>query len=429
MWKHIIYDFGGSFLITLIKPLLVNITILLSFTFNANLFFPFQTKVPNTLKQKVIYGLIGSLGTLFCMFYPIETLGATHFDLRMCSILILTLYGGWLPGGIVLVSACLVRYFFGGKFLAIGILVSIVAFLCGLAFRRFFHKSPSKLVAGTMVVVCYFIIYITILYFSINFLSLSFYLIYFIALYITAMALIFVIENLIKINKQFEEMVYLDKLTMVGQLTASIAHEIRNPLATIRGFIQFLSKDTNDERFKKFSPLIMEELDRTNSIITNYLKVAKPEPFQLAIISINDVMSDCVQLMRPLASYSNVIIDYENIEPFYVNGDEAHLKQAIMNVIKNGIESISNQGTIKIDLNADPFKNTVEISIKDNGKGMTPEQLKQIGLPFYTTKTKGTGLGSMVTNKIIRELNGSIEYESEINKGTTVKIVFPLRNR
>ncbi|WP_335437856.1 HAMP domain-containing sensor histidine kinase [Neobacillus drentensis] len=175
--------------------------------------------------------------------------------------------------------------------------------------------------------------------------------------------------------------------------------------------------------------ILMEELDRTNSIITNYLKVAKPEPFQLAIVSMDDVMNDCVQLMRPLASYSNVIIDYENKEPFYVNGDEAHLKQAIMNVIKNGIESISNQGTIKIDLNADHFKNAVEISIKDNGKGMTPEQLKQIGLPFYTTKTKGTGLGSMVTNKIIRELNGSIEYVSEINKGTTVKIVFPLRNK
>ena len=139
------------------------------------------------------------------------------------------------------------------------------------------------------------------------------------------------------------------------------------------------------------------------------MKVAKPEPFQVSIVSINDVISDCVQLMRPLASYSNVVIDYENKEPFYVNGDEAHLKQAIMNVIKNGIESISNQGTIKIDINTDHFKNTVEIRVKDNGRGMTPDQLKQIGLPFYTTKSKGTGLGSMVTNKIIRELNGSID--------------------
>ncbi|MEH7304933.1 ATP-binding protein [Neobacillus drentensis] len=414
-------------MITLIKPLLVNITILLSFTFNANLFFPFQTKVPLSLKQKVIYGLIGSFGALFCMFYPIETLGATHFDLRMCAILVLTLYGGWLPGMIVLGSVCVVRYLIGGKFLITGITVSILAFVSALFFRRFFHKSPSKLAAGTVVVICYFIVYITILYFSVNFLKSPFYFIYFIAMFFTNIALIFVIENLIKINKQFEEMVYLDKLTMIGQLAASIAHEIRNPLATIRGFIQFLSADTTDLKFRKYSALIMEELDRTNSIITNYLKVAKPEPFQIATVSINNVIHDCVQLMRPLAAYSNVIIDFENKEPLYVYGDEPHLKQAIMNVIKNGIESISIQGTIKIDLNADHFNNTVEIRIKDNGKGMTPEQLKQIGLPFYTTKTKGTGLGSMVTNKIIRELNGSIEYESEFNKGTTVKIVFPLQ--
>ncbi|WP_144555654.1 ATP-binding protein [Bacillus sp. X1(2014)] len=414
-------------MITLIKPLLVNITILLSFTFNANLFFPFQSKVPFSLKQKVIYGLIGSFGALFCMVYPIETLGATHFDLRMCAILILTLYGGWLPGSIVLISVCIVRYIIGGKFFITGILVSIAAFVSALVFRRTFLKSHSKLAAGALAVVCYFIVYITILYLSINFLKLPFYFIYFIALFFTSISLIFVIEKLVKINKQFEEMVYLDKLTMVGQLAASIAHEIRNPLATIRGFIQFLSTDTTDKKFREFSSLIMEELDRTNNIITNYLKVAKPEPFQISRISINDVIRDCVQLMGPLAAYSNVIIDFVNKEPFYVSGDEAHLKQAIMNVIKNGIESISNRGTIKIELHADYFKNTVEIKIKDNGKGMTPDQLKQIGLPFYTTKTKGTGLGSMVTNKIIRELNGAIEYESEVNKGTVVRIVLPLR--
>ena len=413
-------------MLSLIKPLLVNITILFSFTFNANLFFPFQTKVPISLKQKVIYGLIGSFGAFFCMLYPIETLGATNFDLRMCAIIILSLYGGWLPGGIVLVSVCLVRYFIGGQFFITGIMVSIAAFLATIFLRRYFLNAKSRLMIGSLVVICYFIIYITILYFSLNFLKLSFYIVYFIILYLTNIALIFVIENLIKINKQFEEMVYVDKLTMVGQLTASIAHEIRNPLSTVRGFIQFLSTDTKDEEFKKFSPLILEELDRTNNIITNYLKVSKPEPFHLSIISINDVINDCVQLMRPLATYSNVTIDFENKEPFYIHGDEPHLKQAIMNVIKNGVESISNQGTVFIDIDHDHSNNIIEVRIKDNGKGMTNEQLKQIGLPYYTTKSKGTGLGSMVTNKIIRELNGSIEYESEVNKGTIAKITFPI---
>lgn len=413
-------------MVTLIKPLLVNITILFSFTFNANLFFPFQTKNPLTVKQKVIYGLIGSFGALLCMVYPIETLGDTHFDLRMVAILILTLYGGWLPGGIVLASVSIIRYLIGGQFIFIGILVSAIAFFIALAFRRRFLMSKHRLLAGTLIVLLYFTIYILILGTAVRFLDMSFYFIYFLAFCMTYLALIYIIESLLRINKQIGEMMYLDKLTMVGQLAASIAHEIRNPLSTVRGFIQHLSKDTSDDNLKKFSPLILEELDRTNSIITNYLKVAKPGQIEISNVPLHHVIRDCVLLLRPLASYSNVVIDYSNNLPFYVVGDEHHLKQALMNVIKNAIESISEQGTVKICTEANYYDHTVAVKIEDNGRGMTPEQLNQIGLPFYTTKTKGTGLGSMVTNKIIREMNGSIEYESSVGKGTTVKIVLPL---
>jgi two-component system, sporulation sensor kinase B len=413
---------------SLIKPLIVNITILFSFTFNANLFFPFQSKYPLSFKQKVYYGLLGALGGLVCMFYPIETLGETHFDFRMIAILIITLYGGWLSGSIVLVCVTVFRYLIGGDFLHIGIIVTIVAFLTAIVFRKKFLNPTHRIVVGALVAICYFMIYFSIIYFTVPFLNIHFYFIYFISSFLTYVALIFVIESLIRINKQFEEMVYVDKLTMIGQLAASIAHEIRNPLSTVRGFIQFLSDETKDEQFKKFSPLILEELDRTNSIITNYLKVAKPEEFQLTTVPLHQVISDCVQLMRPFASYSNVSIEIDNLEPIYVRGDEQHLKQAIMNVIKNGIESIDDQGLIKIGMAEDSYKNIVELTISDNGRGMTTQQLKQIGLPFYTTKSKGTGLGSMVTNKIIREMKGIIEYESEINKGTTVKISLPLLN-
>lgn len=413
-------------MITLIKPLLVNITILLSFTFNANLFFPFQTRYPLSFKQKLYYGLLGSLGGLFCMFYPIETLGETHFDFRMIAILIITLYGGWLSGSIVLGSLTVFRYIIGGDFLLIGIAVTFAAFLTAIVFRKWFLKSTPRIVVGALVAIIYFILYFSIIYFTVPFLNFHFYFIYFGTSFLTYIALIFVIENLIKINKQFNEMMYLDKLTMIGQLTASIAHEIRNPLSTVRGFIQFLSQETKDEQFKQFSSLILEELDRTNSIITNYLQMAKPEEFQLTTVPLHQIISDCVQLMRPFASYSNVLIEIDNLKPIYVRGDEQHLKQAIMNVIKNGIEAIDDQGLIKIGMAEDPFKNIVDLTVSDSGKGMTTQQLKQIGLPFYTTKSKGTGLGSMVTNKIIREMKGIIEYESEINKGTTVKISLPL---
>ncbi|WP_080848482.1 ATP-binding protein [Cytobacillus gottheilii] len=414
-------------MLTLIKPLLVNITILLSFTFNANLFFPFQSKTIMTIKQKVIYGLIGSFGALVCMMYPIETLGETHFDFRMIAIMITVLYAGILSGSIVLVSVLVFRTIVGGDFLFIGLLVSFLPFLIAAVFRAIIlRKAQHRRLIGTLMVCTYMVIYILIISFYIENLQFSFYAVYFFALFCTIMALFYIIERLFAANKQIDEMVYVDKLNMVGQLAASIAHEIRNPLSTVRGFIQFMSKDTQDENLKKYSPLILDELDRTNAIITNYLQAAKPEKFQQTDIPIHTVIEESVELFKPLAAFENVVIDYQYPGSFYVRGDAHYFKQAFMNIIKNSIESIEHSGMIHVKLIGDYTNRQLKIVINDNGKGMSAEQLKLIGLPFYTTKTKGTGLGSMVTNKIIREMNGRIEYRSELQKGTEVTIILPL---
>ncbi|WP_254624316.1 LytS/YhcK type 5TM receptor domain-containing protein [Cytobacillus firmus] len=151
-------------MVTLIKPLLVNITILFSFTFNGNLFFPYQTKTPLTLKQKLIYGLLGSFGALLCMFYPIETLGETHFDLRMVAIMIVTLYTGWLPGSIVMLSTVITRYLIGGQFIYIGILVSILAFVITLSLRRVFLNSSHRVVTGSFILFFYSVLLFLLIY-------------------------------------------------------------------------------------------------------------------------------------------------------------------------------------------------------------------------------------------------------------------------
>ncbi|MCA1062555.1 ATP-binding protein (plasmid) [Cytobacillus spongiae] len=415
-------------MITLIKTLLVNITILFSFTYNANVFFPFKEKQVPHLKHKITYGLIGSFGALLCMLYPMETLGETHFDLRMIAILIATIYAGFLSGSIVLGCVILTRYLIGGPFVMIGIIVSALAFVMGVLFRKMLLKTQYKFLGSTFIFLIHSILYITIIKITIPFLDVTFYLIYFSVFYFTFVALVFIIEHLIRTNKQIEEMVYLDKLNMVGQMAASIAHEIRNPLATVRGFIQHLSENTDDEKFKGYSPLILNELDRTNKIITDYLSVAKPSEFHLSILHLEEVIQDCVDLLRPFASYTNTSILFQDSGTHYIKGDEHHMKQAIMNVMKNGIESIEEQGYIKISVKEEPSSESILLKITDTGKGMTSDELKKIGLPFYTTKTKGTGLGSMVTNKIIREMDGMIEYESQLDKGTTVTIRLPIVN-
>ncbi|MGD6956783.1 ATP-binding protein [Rossellomorea aquimaris] len=416
-------------MITLIKTLLVNITILFSFTYNANVLFPFKEKQVPHFKHKITYGLIASFGALLCMLYPIETLGKTHFDLRMIAILIATIYAGLLSGSIVLGCVIIFRYLIGGPYVMVGIAVSVLAFVIGILFRKMLLKTQYKLLGSTIIFLFHSLFYITIINSFIPILHLPFYFIYFTVFYFTFVALVFIIEHLIHTNRQIEEMVYLDKLNMVGQMAASIAHEIRNPLATVRGFIQHLSEDSDDEQFKRYSPLILNELDRTNKIITDYLSVARPSEFQLSTLNLERVLQDCVDLLRPFASYSNTSILFNQDGTHYIKGDEHHMKQAIMNVIKNGIESIEEHGEITLFLKEDFSRDSVVINISDTGKGMTGDELKKIGLPFYTTKTKGTGLGSMVTNKIIREMGGMIEYESELNKGTVVKIRLPLTTK
>ncbi|MGG4490813.1 ATP-binding protein [Metabacillus idriensis] len=413
-------------MLSIIKPLLVNITILFSLTFNANLFFPFNTKQKPSVKQRVIYGLISAFGALLCMAYPIETLGETYFDLRMVFVLIVTLYSGWISGGIVLIVTCLARYLIGGDFYLIGIVITLAAYVMGLLFRKHFIQSKMKYISGTAVVGTYFLVYITIIYTYINFLEFQFYLVYFLAFYLSYMSMIFIIESLIKTNKQFDEMVYVDKLTTIGQMAAAIAHEIRNPITTVRGFIQYIQQDTKDENLRKFSPLILDELDRTNKIITDYLQLAKPHHHELTKIEIDGVLEDIIVLLKPLGSYSNVTLTYDSEEKSSVYGDIALLKQSLMNVIKNGIEAMENGGDIQITKKTNYVNGTVSIVIKDAGKGMTEEELQHLGLPFYTTKSKGTGLGSMITNRLIREMKGTVEYESEIGKGTTVTICLHL---
>lgn len=414
-------------MIYLIKPLIVNITIIFSLMFNANLFFPFSKRKPLTFKQQTILGLFSAFSAKLCMLYPIETLEDTNFDFRMIPILLVTLYGGWYPGLLCTAIVVIIRYSIGGEYVYVGIAVSIMAWGIGLLFRSVFLKSSNKVLYGMMVISFYYLGYIFILFSTVPFLNINFYMVYFLAFGITFTALIYTVEKLIIANQQFDETLYLDKLSTVGQMAAAFAHEIRNPITTVRGFIQFINNDTKVEKLKQFAPLILEELDRTNKIITNYLTVARPTNFSLTYIDVNKVLQDSVDLIRPFGSYRNVTIDLKLEGEHFIYSDELHLKQALMNIIKNGIEAVDEEqgGYVTIHKQTGEEKGTIVIEFTDNGVGMTEGQLEKIGLPYYTTKSKGTGLGSMITNRLIHEMKGKIQYESKVHIGTKVTVILP----
>ncbi|WP_242270887.1 sporulation sensor histidine kinase KinB [Bacillus cereus group sp. BfR-BA-01310] len=224
------------------------------------------------------------------------------------------------------------------------------------------------------------------------------------------------------------EMQKSEKLNIVSELAASVAHEVRNPLTVVRGFIQLL-ESTEDVKNKEYMRLVLAELDRAEQIISDYLNLARPQIEKKEHICLSAQLIEMTTLMSSFAAMQGVYLQVEISESLYTIGDKTKLKQAIMNVVKNGIEAIQgNKGYLKVT--AVQKDEMIVIRVKDSGVGMTKEQLARLGQPYYSLKEKGTGLGLMVTFSILQAHNGTLEYKSESGEGTEAIIILPaVRNK
>lgn len=222
-----------------------------------------------------------------------------------------------------------------------------------------------------------------------------------------------------------EELRKSDTLNVVGQLAAGIAHEIRNPMTALKGFIQLL-EDTIKEDHSMYFGVIKSELNRIDSIINEFLILAKPQVVKFMERDIVQIISETIELLQPQAVLHNVqfLLEPEGNIP-YIYCEANQLKKVFINIIKNAIEVMHAGGAISVKIKR-VERESVLISISDEGEGISPDKLSKLGEPFYTTKEKGTGLGLMVSFQIIREHNGKIEIVSEEGKGTTFNIHLPI---
>ncbi len=225
-------------------------------------------------------------------------------------------------------------------------------------------------------------------------------------------------------RKQTEElMVRSEKLSIAGQLAAGIAHEIRNPLTAIKGFLQ-LMKPTMEENEHYFN-IIFSELSRIELILSELLMLAKPQQNALKEkLDLIRLIREVTALLETQANLNGILINtILTDDKIYIKGDQNQLKQVFINLIKNAVESMPNGGTVHLTVRE--TDDSVVVEVEDEGEGIPEHVLKRIGEPFLTTKEKGTGLGLMVTFNIIENHNGTIEVDSKAEKGTTFKILFP----
>lgn len=231
--------------------------------------------------------------------------------------------------------------------------------------------------------------------------------------------------------KNIEQTAYQnDKLAMLGKISASIAHEIRNPLTSIRGFIQLLHPDLIELGKEEYVQIMLDEIDRANDIIHEFLNSSKPSAPNKREISVQSLLREAVMLFESEALLKGCEIAKKTADPdLRVWIDVKQMKQVILNIIRNALDAVSGledqrKGLILIE--AEQKGSKVHIYIRDNGKGMDHKTLSKLFDPFFTTKQEGTGLGLSVSYRIMRNHGGTISVESEVGKGTQFRLTLPV---
>ncbi|MDH4422781.1 ATP-binding protein [Bacillus cereus] len=214
-----------------------------------------------------------------------------------------------------------------------------------------------------------------------------------------------------------------ENLAVIGTMSTTIAHEIRNPLTALKGFTQ-MQKERNPADTMSYD-IMLQEIERINGFVSELMLLGKPKPTNYEWCNIREILLYVVQLMESYATQYKVKfhLQVEGNLPV-INGDDKQLKQVLLNIIKNGIESMPEGGDIHIRV-YQKTKGYLCISVEDQGFGIENENLEKIGKAFYTTKENGTGLGLMITYKIIKEHQGSIAIQSSMGVGTKVEISLP----
>ncbi|MED1470766.1 HAMP domain-containing sensor histidine kinase [Bacillus salipaludis] len=231
-----------------------------------------------------------------------------------------------------------------------------------------------------------------------------------------------------RIKKQqmyFEQIQQTERLKTTGQLAAAVAHEIRNPLTVVKGFLQLFEKDPSlSEGFKKNFSIMIDEINMAEHVISQFLTIAKPDKDKrMETVDVAVVLQSVTDLLKSYGLLHDNHIELKVGEDCLIAVNVIEFKQLVINLIKNAIEASKVGDTVHVK--TERVKNEVKIQITDQGSGMSEEVIKSLGTPFYSLKSKGTGLGLMICYNIVEKYNGTIQFSSSLEKGTTVVVRFP----
>lgn len=328
---------------------------------------------------------------------------------------------------LILINVPFVVAYYGDRKFSI-IIVSMISIFC---YYNYFN------IYFVFLIVEYFIYYLLYIldrkrffnsFMIIKFLLLTLLLIYFKQPVLINIILFIIINFILYLLKKIEQIILLHKDLIetnennkMYESLFKITHEIKNPIAVIKGYLDMY--DENDQNCKKYIPIIKGETNRVLVLLEDFLSINRLK-INIDIIDISLLIEEVITNFQPLLQNKHIKVNFKQDE-IYIEADYDRLKQVFINLIKNSIEAINENGIIDISIT---LKNKyIIISVKDNGIGMTKEEIEKLNYPFYTTKQNGTGLGLYLSREIIKKHNGTINFESIDGMNISIKLPYDAR--
>ncbi|MED1204587.1 ATP-binding protein [Heyndrickxia acidicola] len=391
-----------------------------------------KKKISNIFAQRFITAAVCSIVIVICMTYPVVIGKGGIYDLRSIPWMLSIMYGGGWVGIATTIVLCSFRYWLGGiGMYTVFIVYPLTAVFLLLTNNYFIRVNLVKKIQYGIAVSSFNIVAIICLSYvfipDMSYQSLPFFIFLAFLTVLTLWCYIWIREYIDEHDRLHLEVQRTEKIHIVGQLAASVAHEVRNPLTTVKGFLQMLSQDSHlSSEHKYYVSISLEEINRANSIIQDYLSLAKTD-VHIERLNIAEEILFIQKSVSFYAALHNVLLNFHHPAfKLFVKGNREKFRQVLLNLIKNSVEAIQQKGKGKINVRILKKDKQAVIEIEDDGIGMSPEELQRLGLPFYSTKESGTGLGTMVSYKIIESMHGEIKVISKKGKGTCFSILLPL---
>jgi len=377
----------------------------------------------------------GSFCLILGMTFASHVTDGIFFDLRYIIMYFGLVYGGLRVGIILFLEFSLYRIYLGGEGVYAALAIGAYTFAISILIVPLYHSVRNKtlvtLMAGIVFSVnvwlmnCYVFFHDHL---SQNFLH--FVLVILVQNCVGTWLLMMLFQKSVIEKEIFIKHLQAEKITAIGHVAASLAHEVRNPLTAVQGFLKLIQDNLKDqEKVQQYIAICLHEVKRTEAILSEYLSISKPLSARLELVNLSELIVLIREVMLPFANMNNVELEAfvpDNPVTMLANPDE--FKQVLVNFIKNAIEACSTvpHGKVVITLTGEAHQITLEIA--DNGVGMSPEQIKRLGSIYFSTKSTGTGLGLTFSYNVIHMMGGSIAVSSKPNGGTRFTITLPVKD-